>query len=115
MRAEDGFVVVGITGFATAQLGHLVLIDLPQVGDSVARGDDIAMVESSKAVSDITAPISGDIVAINTTLASSPELANEDPTGDGWLFKMRVADPSEIDGMLDAAGYQALTGGAGNS
>lgn len=110
LRADAGFVIVGITPFAVAQLGTLVLVDLPQMGDSIAKGDEIAMVESSKAVSDITAPISGDIVAVNTALAGNPTLINDDPMGDGWMFKMSVPNPSEIDGMMDDAGYESFTG-----
>lgn len=110
LRAEQGFVVVGITPFAVEQLGTLVLVELPQMGDNVAKGEEVAMVESSKAVSDISAPISGDIVAVNTALAGNPGLANEDPMGNGWLFKMSVPNSSEIDGMMDDAGYKTFMG-----
>lgn len=110
LRAENGFVVVGITPFAVAQLGTLVFVELPRTGDTIALGDEVAVVESSKAVSDISAPISGDVVAINTALAGNPSLANDDPMGNGWLFKMSVANPTEIDHMMDDAGYTAFTG-----
>jgi glycine cleavage system H protein len=85
-------------------------VELPQMGDSVTMGEEVAMVESSKAVSDITAPISGDIVAVNTALIGNPDLINADPMNDGWLFKMSVPNPSEIDGMMDEAGYKAFMG-----
>lgn len=110
LRAENGFVVVGITPYAVAQLGTLVFVELPQMGDTITLGEEVAVVESSKAVSDIAAPISGDVVAINAALAGNPGLLNDDPLGDGWLFKMSVANPSEIDPMMDAAGYATFTG-----
>jgi glycine cleavage system H protein len=110
LRAESGFVFVGITPFAVTQLGLLVFVELPQMGESIAKGDEVAVVESSKAVSDISAPISGDIVAINAAVVGNPSLVNEDPMGGGWLFKMSVSNPSEIDNMMDEAGYAAFTG-----
>lgn len=112
LRAEAGLVVVGITPFAATQLGTLVFVELPQMGQSVAKGEEIAVVESSKAVSDILAPVTGQIVALNPAVIGSPELLNDDPMGAGWLFKMQVADPTEITPMMDDAGYVALTGAA---
>ena len=110
LRAESGFVVVGITSFATEQLGTIVLVELPEKGATVVKGEEIAVVESSKAVSDIPAPISGQIVAVNMALEGNPNLVNADPLGNGWFFKMSVADPTEINGMMDDAGYKAFTG-----
>lgn len=115
LRAEAGMVVVGITPFAVAQLGTLVFVELPQMGDNVTKGDEIALVESSKAVSDIPAPVSGEIVALNPAVIGDPELLNSDPLGQGWLFKMSVADPNEITPMMDDAGYAAFTGGVAHS
>jgi glycine cleavage system H protein len=110
LRADAGFVIVGITPFATEQLGRLVFVELPKMGDIVTKGEEVAVVESAKTVSDVTAPISGEIVAVNMALEGNPDLANDDPMGGGWLFRMSVADPSEIDGFMDEAGYQNLIG-----
>lgn len=111
LRAEAGFVVVGITPYAVAQLGTLVFVDLPHVGESIAKDEEIAVVESAKAVSDIPAPVTGEIMALNPAVVEDPGLLNADPMGNGWLFKMSVADPSEITPMMDEAGYAAFTGG----
>ncbi len=101
----DGTITVGITDHAQEQLGDLVFVDLPEVGDSVDAGTDCAVVESVKAASDIYTPASGEIVAVNSVLADTPELVNEDAFGVGWLFKVKMTDASELDNMLDAAGY----------
>lgn len=115
LRADAGFVVVGITPFAVTQLGALVFVELPQIGDTIAIGDDVAVVESSKAVSDIPAPISGEIVSLNPAVIGNPGLINEDAMGQGWLFKMNASNPSEIDPMMDETGYKAFTGGPLNT
>ena len=112
LRAESGFVVIGITPFAVAQLGTLMFVELPQMGETVTMGDEVAVVESSKAVSDIPAPITGEIVALNPAVLGNPALINVDPMGDGWLFKMNVLSPAEIDPMMDEALYQTFTSGA---
>ena len=112
LRAESGFVVIGITPFAVAQLGTLMFVELPQMGETVTMGDEVAVVESSKAVSDIPAPITGEIVALNPAVLGNPALINDDPMGDGWLFKMNVLSPVEIDPMMDEALYQTFTSGA---
>ena len=101
----DGTITVGITDHAQEQLGDLVFVDLPEEGDSVEAGDDCAVVESVKAASDIYSPVSGEIVAVNTALADSPEMVNESAFGDGWLFKVKMSDASELDNLLDADGY----------
>lgn len=101
----DGTITVGITDHAQEQLGDLVFVDLPEEGDSVQAGDDCAVVESVKAASDIYSPASGEIVAVNAALAESPELVNESPYGDGWLFKVKMSDASELDSLLSADGY----------
>lgn len=101
----DGTLTVGITDHAQEQLGDLVFVDLPEAGDSVEAGSDCAVVESVKAASDIYSPVSGEIVAVNAALAESPEMVNEAPYGDGWLFKVKMSDVSELDNLLDASAY----------
>ncbi len=102
----DGVVTIGITEHAQELLGDLVHVDMPEEGDDIATGDDAACVESVKAASDVYAPLTGSIVEINEDLEDSPELINSDPYGDGWLFKMKVEDISELDSLLDAEGYE---------
>lgn len=104
--ADDG--TVGITDFAQDQLGDVVFVELPEVGDEVGAGDQVAVVESVKTASDIYAPVAGVITEVNEALDASPELINEDPYGEGWLFKLEPADASDIDGLLDAAQYAAV-------
>jgi glycine cleavage system H protein len=104
----DGIYTVGITEHAQDLLGDMVFVELPEVGANVAAGDDVAVAESVKAASDIYAPIAGEIVAINDELEDAPETVNSDPYGDGWLFKIKADDVSEVDSLLDAAGYQAV-------
>ena len=104
----DGTVTVGITDFAQDQLGDVVFVELPEVGSTVAADDDIAVVESVKAASDIYAPLAGEIIAVNDDLADEPEKVNEDPYGEAWFFKMKLADATDLDGLLDADGYSAV-------
>lgn len=104
----DGIYTVGITEHAQDLLGDMVFVELPDVGDNVAAGDDLAVAESVKAASDIYAPIAGEIVEINEDLEDAPETVNSDPYGDGWLFKIKADDASEVDSLLDAEGYQAV-------
>ncbi|WP_068545678.1 glycine cleavage system protein GcvH [Thalassotalea crassostreae] len=101
----DGTVTIGITEHAQGLLGDMVFVELPDVGDEVATGDDIAVAESVKAASDIYAPVSGEVVAVNEDLEDSPELVNSDAFGDGWMFKIKLDDASELDALLDAEGY----------
>lgn len=103
----DGVYTVGITEHAQELLGDMVFVDLPEVGDNVSAGDDVAVAESVKAASDIYAPIAGEIIAVNEELEDSPELVNSDPYGDGWLFKIKADDETEVEGLLDAEGYAA--------
>lgn len=103
----DGVVRVGITAFAQNALGDVVYVSLPALGDSVAAGDSCGEVESTKSVSDIYAPVSGEVTQVNSALDTSPELVNSDPYGDGWMMELRLADAGEIDGLLDAAAYAA--------
>ncbi|WP_407331361.1 glycine cleavage system protein GcvH [Enterovibrio sp. 27052020O] len=102
----DGIYTVGISDHAQAMLGDMVFVDLPEVGDTVDAGDDCAVAESVKAASDIYAPLTGEVVAINEELEGSPEYVNSDPYGDGWLFQIRITDDSELDELLDAEAYQ---------
>lgn len=104
----DGTATIGITDFAQAQLGDVVFVELPEVGMSVSLGQEIAVVESVKAASDIYAPLSGKVIAINNELVDNPELANEDPYEKAWFFKLELSDSAELDNLLDAAGYQAI-------
>jgi len=104
-KESDGIVTVGITEHAQELLGDMVFVDLPDVDDEVGTGDDVAVAESVKAASDIYAPITGTVVEINEDLEDSPELVNSDAYGDGWLFKLKVDDESELDNLLDAEGY----------
>jgi len=107
----EGSVRVGITEFAQDALGDIVYVSLPQVGDSVTAGDTCGELESTKSVSDIYAPVSGEVVAVNGTLDSTPELVNTDPYEAGWLFEVSVADQSQIESLMDADAYQAGLGG----
>jgi len=108
LRPEDDLIVVGITEHATTQLGDIVFVELPEVGATVAKDDEVVVIESVKAASDILAPIDGEIVEINTALADNPGLDNEDAIGDGWFFKIRPSDPSQMDGYMDEAAYNAM-------
>ncbi|HBL7015276.1 TPA: glycine cleavage system protein GcvH [Serratia marcescens] len=108
VRAEgNGVYTVGITEHAQELLGDMVFVDLPEVGRTVAAGEDCAVAESVKAASDIYAPISGEIVAVNAELESSPELVNSEPYGEGFLFQIKASDEGELANLLDAAAYQA--------
>jgi glycine cleavage system H protein len=107
IRREGGEGVVGITDFAQDALGDVVFVELPAVGTTVAPGDAFGVVESNKSVSDLFAPVAGEVVAVNERLTERPELVNEAPYGDGWMIRIRIASPAEIDGLMDAAAYQA--------
>jgi glycine cleavage system H protein len=111
VRVEDGKARVGITDYAQDALGDVVFVDLPEVGSSAAAGASISEVESTKSVSDIYAPVTGTIVEVNAELGDAPERLNEDPYGEGWIFTIELQDPSEVDGLLDAAAYRALVEG----
>ncbi|MCT4702727.1 glycine cleavage system protein GcvH [Enterobacteriaceae bacterium H20N1] len=107
-KEADGSYTVGITEHAQELLGDMVFVDLPEVGSTVSIGDDCAVAESVKAASDIYAPISGEIIAVNSELEGSPERVNSEPYAGGWIFKIKARDESELDGLLDAAAYEAL-------
>ena len=107
-RIEDGEATFGITWYAQDTLGEVVFYEPPEVGSQASKDEAYAEVESVKAVSDVYAPLSGEIVAVNEAVAEKPELVNEDPYGDGWLARVRLSDPSEADELMDAAAYRAM-------
>ena len=105
-REANGNVRIGITDHAQEALGDLVFVELPSVGDETDQGDSVAVVESVKAASDIYAPVTGEVVAINEDLEDDPGLINNDPYGDGWLYEVALSDESELDDLLDAEAYE---------
>ena len=110
-EGDPSVVRVGITDYAQDQLGDVVFVQLPDVGTSPSAGDSIAEVESTKSVSEIYAPLAGEVTAVNDALADTPELVNSDPFGSGWMFELRLADADALEGLLDAAGYQKILDG----
>jgi glycine cleavage system H protein len=110
IRVEGGVATVGITDYAQEQLGDLVFVELPEAGRKLAKGDVAVVVESVKAASDVYAPADGEIVEANTALSSDPALVNSSPAGDGWLWKMKLSDDSQLSGLMDEAGYKAMIG-----
>ncbi len=110
-RIDDGEAVLGVTWFAQDALGEVVFFEAPPVGSMLTQGEPYAEVESVKAVSDVIAPLSGEIVAVNDSLGDAPQAINEDPYGDGWLVRVRLSDPSERDALMDAATYTASLAG----
>lgn len=110
-RVEGDRVRVGITDFAQDALGDVVYVDLPEVGARIEGDQPFGEVESTKSVSDIYAPVGGTIVEVNTSLADAPEQVNQDPYGSGWLCVIEIADPTELDALLDAAAYQTFVAG----
>ncbi len=107
---EGDVVIVGITTHAAEQLGDVVFIELPEVGTEITKDEEIVVIESVKAASDILAPMDGEIVEVNTALEANPSAVNDDAEGEAWFFKMKPADPSEMDNLMDAAAYQAFIG-----
>jgi glycine cleavage system H protein len=107
-RVDGDTATFGITWYAQDQLGEVVFFDPPEVGATVAKDQPYAEVESVKAVSDVIAPLSGEVVEVNDALSQAPEKVNEDPYGDGWLIRVRLTDPSEVDELLDREGYEGL-------
>ncbi|MFI5047099.1 MAG: glycine cleavage system protein GcvH [Acidimicrobiia bacterium] len=108
VRVDGANARVGITDFAQDALGDVVYVQLPAVGAAVVASGSIAEVESTKSVSEIYAPVTGIVVEVNETLNDAPEQVNQDPYGTGWIFVLEVADPAEVDGLMDAAAYRAL-------
>ena len=110
LRIEGDLIVVGITEHAATQLGDVVFVELPEVETMVAAGDEVVVIESVKAASDIAAPVDGEIVAVNDALVDTPALVNEDPTGAAWFFKIKVDDLSVLDQFMDEDEYMELIG-----
>lgn len=108
LRVEGDVATVGITSYAQDKLGDLVFVELPGIGATFAQGAPAAVVESVKAASDVYSPITGEVVAVNDKLTNEPGLVNSDPTGEGWLFRIKVTDKSEIAALLDEAAYKAI-------
>jgi len=109
VRVEGGVATVGITDYAAEQLGDIVFVELPEPGRTVAQFAAVGVIESVKAVSDLFAPVGGDVVESNAALAGSPELLNSDPFGAGWMLRISVSDAAQMDALLDSAAYEALT------
>jgi len=103
--SDDGTATVGITGFAQEQLGDVVYVGVPDVGATVTGGEEAGVAESVKSASDVFSPVTGEVIEVNEALEDEPEKVNEDPYGDGWLFKVRLADKGELDGLMDPAAY----------
>ena len=110
LRVEGDIATVGITDYAQEQLGDIVFVEIPEVGRALSKGDTAVVVESVKAASDVYAPIDGEVTAANETLTSDPALVNSAATGNGWLWKMKLADKAQLDGLMDEAAYTAHIG-----
>ena len=110
IRVENGVATVGITDYAQEQLGDLVFIELPETGRTLSKGDATVVVESVKAASDVYAPADGEVTDVNDKLSSEPALVNSAPSGDGWLWKMKLSDESQLSGLMDETGYKKLVG-----
>lgn len=107
-RQENDLIVVGITNFAQEQLGEVVFIELPEIDRTIEQGEEAAVIESVKAAGEIKSPVSGVVVEVNDALTDTPEKINEDPDGEGWVYKIRPGNLSELDGLMDLTAYQAL-------
>ncbi|MDR7868044.1 MAG: glycine cleavage system protein GcvH [Sporomusaceae bacterium] len=114
VRVEGNRATVGITDFAQHQLGDVVFVEVPTLGAAVTAGQGFSVVESVKAVSDIYAPLSGTVAAVNDALNDTPEIINGDPYGDGWIAVIEMSNPGELDALLDAAGYEKFTAEGGH-
>ncbi len=111
VRVEGNRITLGVTDYAQDALGDVVFVDVPATGTAVSKGDGFSEVESTKSVSDIYSPVTGTIVEVNAELADSPERLNDDPYGEGWMCVIELADPAELDELMDAAAYTALIEG----
>jgi glycine cleavage system H protein len=110
LREEEGEMVVGITIHAAEQLGDVVFVELPDEGVTVSKDDEVVVIESVKAASDILAPVDGEITEVNTALTDNPAMVNDDPQGEAWFFKMKISDPAQLEDFMDEAGYQKFIG-----
>ena len=108
VKVEDDVATIGISHFAQDQLGEVVYVDLPSVGDSVNAGESFGEIESVKSVSELFSPVTGEIVEVNEALSDSPETVNEEPYGDGWMVKIALSDPTELDGLMTSDEYEAF-------
>jgi glycine cleavage system H protein len=108
VRLEGEIAVVGITDYAQEQLGDVVYVELPEVGRQVEQGNEAAVVESAKAASEVYAPVSGEVVAVNDAVVEDPAKVNADAMGEGWFLKVKLADPKQLDGLMDQAAYDAF-------
>lgn len=106
-REKDGTLTIGITDFAQHSLGDLVFVDLPPVNSNLQQGDDAAVVESVKTAADVYSPVNGKVIAVNDALTNAPEKVNQEPYGNGWLFRLQPGDATEVDHLMDAASYSA--------
>ncbi len=109
---DDGHAVVGVTDYAQQQLGDVVFVELPEIGKSFAKGDEVAVVESVKAAAELYAPLDGEVVEVNGGLDSDPGLVNTAPEGDGWFIRFRMTEPSQADGLMDRAAYDKFVADA---
>jgi glycine cleavage system H protein len=105
VRREGDLGMIGITDYAQSQLGDIVFVELPEIGKALTKGGEAAVIESVKVASDLYTPVSGEVVAINKALQETPGLVNEAPLGQGWFFKVKLADPAELDGLMDETAY----------
>ena len=110
-RLDGDLVVVGITDYAQEQLGDIVFVELPEIGGGVSQGEEAAVIESVKAAGDVKSPVTGSIAAINEVLIDAPETVNQDPTGEGWFYKVQPSDIAELDDLLDESAYNRLISG----
>ncbi len=110
LKIENGVATVGITAHAAEQLGDLVFVELPDAGSTFEKGGEASTVESVKAASDVYCPLDGEIVESNQAIVDDPSLVNSDPTGEGWFFKLKLANPSDADALMDETAYQAMIG-----
>jgi glycine cleavage system H protein len=108
VRIQDDEAVIGISDYAQVELNDIVYIELPEVGDALEKGEEFGTVESVKAASELYMPVSGEVIAVNQELEDAPELVNEDPFGDGWLLRVKMMDPGEVDDLLDVDAYRAM-------
>jgi glycine cleavage system H protein len=110
VRVEGDIAIIGITEFAQSELGDIVYVEVETIGESLNKDEVFGTVEAVKTVSDLFMPVSGELLEVNGGLEGNPELVNKDPYGEGWMVKVRMSNPSEVDGLLDAAAYQTATG-----
>ncbi len=111
VRVEGDEGVIGISDYAQSELNDVVYVELPEVGDTIEKGEEFGTVESVKAASELYAPVSGEVIAVNSELEDTPELVNRDPFGEGWMIRVRLADPDELEDLLDVQDYKAICAG----